>query len=68
MAKAGMEGLAEVLHTTFAEAKRTALSAVPMGRMLEPKEIGATVAWLCSPGAGAMTGQAISHCGGQVMW
>lgn len=68
MAKAGMEGLAQVLHTSFEEAKRTALSAVPMGRMLDPMEIGATVAWLCSDGSRGMTGQAISHCGGQVMW
>lgn len=68
MAKLGMEGLAQVLNTSFEEAKRTALAAVPMGRMLEPKEIGATVAWLCSDGARGMTGQAISHCGGQVMW
>ena len=45
-----------------------ALAAVPLGRILEPEEIGELVVWLCSPGASGMTGQAISHCGGAVMW
>jgi NAD(P)-dependent dehydrogenase (short-subunit alcohol dehydrogenase family) len=44
------------------------MAAVPLGRLLEPAEIGATVAWLCSDGARGMTGQGLSHCGGQVMW
>ena len=68
MAATGMQALADVLQVDFATARRQALAAVPLGRMLEPEEIGATVAWLCSPGARGLTGQAISHCGGQVMW
>ncbi len=68
MAAAGMRGLAAALQVDFAAAKRQALAAVPLGRMLEPDEIGATVAWLCSPAARGLTGQAITHCGGQVMW
>jgi NAD(P)-dependent dehydrogenase (short-subunit alcohol dehydrogenase family) len=68
MATAGMQGMAEGLGISFAEARRQALAAVPLGRILQPEEIGESVAFLCSPGASGMTGQAISHCGGQVMW
>jgi ketoreductase len=68
MAAAGMRGMADALGVDFATARKQALAAVPLGRILEPDEIGATVAWLCSPGAAGVTGQAISHCGGQVMW
>jgi len=68
MAKDGMESMAEAMQLTFEEARRQALAAVPLGRMLEPREIGELVVWLCSAGARGMTGQAISHCGGQVMW
>jgi NAD(P)-dependent dehydrogenase (short-subunit alcohol dehydrogenase family) len=41
---------------------------VPLGRILQPEEIGSLVVWLASAGASGMTGQSISHCGGQVMW
>lgn len=68
MAAAGMQLLADSLHVDFAAARAQALAAVPLGRILKPDEIGETVAWLCSEGAGGLTGQAISHCGGQVMW
>jgi NAD(P)-dependent dehydrogenase (short-subunit alcohol dehydrogenase family) len=68
MAATGMQAMADAMQTDFATARRTALAAVPLGRILEPEEIGATVAWLCSDGARNVTGQAISHCGGQVMW
>jgi ketoreductase len=68
MAAAGMRLLAESMHVGFDEARRHALAAVPLGRMLEPAEIAELVLWLCSKAARGMTGQAISHCGGQVMW
>ncbi|MBX3464732.1 MAG: SDR family oxidoreductase [Planctomycetes bacterium] len=68
MAAAGMQRMAEATQVPFDEAKRQALAAVPLGRLLEPEEIGELVVWLCSPAARGMTGQAISHCGGQVMW
>ncbi len=68
MASAGLQALADAMQVEFAVAHKHAMTAVPIGRMLQPDEIGETVAWLCSPGARGMTGQAISHCGGQVMW
>ncbi len=68
MAAAGMQLMADGMQIPFDQAKRQALAAVPLGRMLEPEEIGELVVYLCSPAARGMTGQALSHCGGQVMW
>jgi ketoreductase len=68
MAAAGMQAMADGLGIDFERARQQALAAVPLGRILQPEEIGELVAWLCSPSASGMTGQGISHCGGQVMW
>lgn len=68
MAEAGMALMAKGMGTDFETAKRTALAAVPLGRLLQPDEIGDLAVYLCSDAASGMTGQAISHCGGQVMW
>ena len=68
MATAGLQMMADGMGVSLDEATRQAMAAVPLGRILQPVEIGDLVAWLCSAAAGGMTGQAISHCGGQVMW
>lgn len=68
MAKQGMDLLAQQFGTSYEKARQQALSAVPLGRILQPREIGELVAWLCSDAASGMTGQAIVHDGGQVMW
>jgi 3-oxoacyl-[acyl-carrier protein] reductase len=36
----------------------------PIGRFIQPGEVAATVAFLLSPDAGAITGQQIVLCGG----
>jgi NAD(P)-dependent dehydrogenase (short-subunit alcohol dehydrogenase family) len=38
----------------------------PQGRFVQPEEIAETVLWLCTPGAQAINGQAISVSGGEV--
>jgi 3-hydroxybutyrate dehydrogenase len=38
----------------------------PQGRLVSPAEVADTVFWLCSEGAGAVTGQAIAVAGGEV--
>lgn len=68
MAHSGLQLMADGMGVSFEQAKATAMAAVPLGRILQPDEIGELVVWLCSPAASGMTGQAISHCGGQVMW
>lgn len=37
----------------------------PQGRLVHPEEVAAAVLWLCGPGSGAVTGQAIAVNGGE---
>ena len=39
----------------------------PQGRLIQPEQVADAVMWLCSEGASAVTGQAISVSGGEVM-
>ena len=38
----------------------------PQGRLIRPEEVADTVAWLCGPDAGSVSGQAIAIAGGEV--
>lgn len=49
------------------EARATLAGANPQGRLVTAQEVTDAVAWLVSPGAGAVTGQAIAIAGGEVM-
>jgi NAD(P)-dependent dehydrogenase (short-subunit alcohol dehydrogenase family) len=49
------------------DAARAALARLnPQGRLIQPDEVAETVLWLCSPGAHAINGQAISISGGEI--
>ncbi len=50
-----------------AEAKAAFARSNPQGRLIQPEDVAATVAWLCLPASAALTGQAISVSGGEVM-
>jgi NAD(P)-dependent dehydrogenase (short-subunit alcohol dehydrogenase family) len=51
-----------------AEAARAELArANPQGRLVDPKEIAHSVAFLCQADSGSITGQAIVIAGGEVM-
>ena len=49
------------------EAKASLVRGNPQGRLVLPAEVADAVAWLASPGAAAITGQAIAIAGGEVM-
>jgi NAD(P)-dependent dehydrogenase (short-subunit alcohol dehydrogenase family) len=49
------------------EARDALLRSNPQRRFVTPDEVAHSVLWLCSPGSDALTGQAISISGGEVM-
>ena len=67
MAWLGLDLLAGEIGGTRDDAYRVAMDAVPLGRMSRPEEIAGTVAWLLSPVARGITGQAIDQNGGAWM-
>jgi len=50
-----------------AEARAILTRGNPQGRLIQPDEVAATVAWLCQPTSASITGQAIAVAGGEVM-
>ena len=67
MAALGMRQTAEATGMSQEEFRKQALAAVPIQRMLEPKEIADLAVYLASDASAGMTGQSINLCGGQVM-
>lgn len=67
MAWEGLDGIAAGTGGTREDAYRDAMKAVPLGRMSQPDDIAGTVAWLLSPDARGVTGQAIDQNGGAWM-
>jgi NAD(P)-dependent dehydrogenase (short-subunit alcohol dehydrogenase family) len=59
-ATAGMRQVEQVMPDLV----RAIVAEVPMGRMATEDEIAAAALWLCSPGAGYVTGAAIAVDGG----
>jgi ketoreductase len=64
MAHEGMVRQAQKLGIEVEEFRRRALRLVPINRMIEPREIAELAVYLASDAADALTGQAISLCGG----
>ncbi len=67
MAWLGLDLLAGEIGGTRDDAYEVAMGAVPLGRMAQPEEVAGTVAWLLSPVARGITGQAIDQNGGAWM-
>jgi NAD(P)-dependent dehydrogenase (short-subunit alcohol dehydrogenase family) len=49
------------------EATHLITRTIPRGSLIQPTEVANAVAWLCSPGASAITGQSIVVAAGEVM-
>jgi NAD(P)-dependent dehydrogenase (short-subunit alcohol dehydrogenase family) len=64
MAEAGLREIASGTRKTCDEVKADAVRAFPLGRFIEPAEVAELVVFLCSSAGDAITGQAISICGG----
>ena len=64
MAWQGLDAAAAATGGTRQDAYRAAMEHVPLGRMSQPEDIAGTVAWLLSPDARGVTGQAIDQNGG----
>jgi 2-hydroxycyclohexanecarboxyl-CoA dehydrogenase len=58
---------AAVEGKSLAEIRHAWASAAPMNRFIEPREVAATMLFLCSADASAMTGQALNVTGGFLM-
>jgi ketoreductase len=67
MAREGIGLLADALGISYDDAYAEAMREVPLRRMSEPEDIAGTVAWLLSPDARGVTGQAIDQNGGAFM-
>jgi NAD(P)-dependent dehydrogenase (short-subunit alcohol dehydrogenase family) len=67
MAQAGLQDMARSLRTSVDEARKLALSSVPLGRMAQPEDIAGLVAWLISDDARGVTGAALDANNGALM-
>lgn len=67
MAREGLEGMAAAMGSSLEEARATAMGEVPLGRMSAPEDVAGLVAWLLSPDARGVTGQALDMNNGAYM-
>lgn len=63
----GIERVVAATGRSADEARAGFVRSNPQGRLVRPVEVADAVAWLCGEGAGAVTGQAVSVSGGEVM-
>ena len=66
MLDAAIAGIASKTKRTEDAARAELAAANPMGRLITPDEVAATVGWLCRPDSSSITGQAIAIAGGEI--
>jgi NAD(P)-dependent dehydrogenase (short-subunit alcohol dehydrogenase family) len=64
----GTAYLAKQWQVTLEKARQRALSGVPLQRTMKPTEVADLVAYLCTPEASGITGQALRIDGGQTLF
>ena len=67
MFRSAVENVSRATGRSPDEARVILARQSPRGVLITPTEIADTVVWLCSPGASAITGQAIAVAAGEVM-
>ena len=67
MAHAGLADMSRALRTSVEEARKLALSAVPLGRMSTPEDVAGIVAWLVSEDSRGVTGASLDANNGALM-
>lgn len=65
MVERGLETMMAKTGMSRAEAEAALVKRNPQGRLIEPEEVAAAIAWLALPGAESVTGQAIQITGGE---
>ena len=66
MVRRAIANIVEKTGRGEAEARADLIKTNPQGRLVQPDEVAATVAFLCQAGAGSINGQAIVLAGGEV--
>jgi 3-oxoacyl-[acyl-carrier protein] reductase len=68
MARGRLASMAASAGKPVEEVVRAARDEVPIGRFVDAEEVARFVAFLCSPAGSAITGQALSICGGSTVF
>ena len=66
MSERAIGQIAEHRHISGDDARKKLERLIPIGRLIKPEEVAASVLWLCTDEAAAITGQAIAISGGEV--